>query len=146
MEATPQPALDLARFPHRREFHFGGDPATVTPAVEQMIAFVSANCPADDVAPELSLALQEALANAVVHGCNSDPNKTVDCLVACGPTEVLMILRDPGPGFDPRAIRNPLSSDGLAADHGRGVHMIRELMDEVRYERNGTELQMLKRL
>ena len=56
-----------------------------------------------------------------------------------------IIVRNSGPGFDPGSVANPLESAGLSADHGRGLYMIRQLMDEVRFERCGAEIRMTKR-
>lgn len=94
---------------------------------------------------EVELALQEALANAIVHGCKGDPSKSVHCTVTCHPPSSLEIsIQDPGEGFNPNDIATPCSTEGLTLDHGRGIHMIRTLMDEVRFSRNGTELIMRK--
>jgi serine/threonine-protein kinase RsbW len=94
---------------------------------------------------ELTLALQEALANAVVHGCRRDSSKSLDCWVSHGPGDILIAVRDSGPGFDPDEIPHALAPKQLGADHGRGIHMIRELMDDVHFVRNGAEIHMRKR-
>ncbi|MDP9264193.1 MAG: ATP-binding protein [Acidobacteriota bacterium] len=92
---------------------------------------------------EIGLALQEALANAIVHGCQSDPSKTVTCRVEFPqPAEMLIVVRDSGPGFEPKEVPDPLSPAGLESNHGRGIQLIRGLMDEAHYERGGTELHM----
>ena len=92
---------------------------------------------------EIGLALQEALANAIVHGCKNDHSKTVSCRVECTPpAEMLIVVRDSGPGFEPEKVANPLGADGLQSDHGRGILLIRQLMNEVHFERGGTELHM----
>ncbi len=92
---------------------------------------------------EIGLALQEALANAIVHGCQSDPAKTVSCRVEFPqPKEMVIVVRDSGPGFEPKSILDPLSPEGLESNHGRGIQLIRVLMDEAHYERGGTELHM----
>src|SRR5262249_23093457 len=96
---------------------------------------------------EIGLALQEALANAIVHGCKSDPKLTVTCRVELPqPAEMRIVVRDSGPGFELKEVRDPLSPEGLASDHGRGIRLIRGLMDEAHYERGGTELHMTVRL
>ena len=92
---------------------------------------------------EIGLALQEALANAIVHGCQSDPSLTVTCRVEFPrPQEMLIVVRDSGPGFEPKDVPDPLSAEGLQSNHGRGIRLIRGLMDEAHYERGGTELHM----
>ena len=58
---------------------------------------------------DIELALAEALANAVVHGAKSDPSKVIECDVACDDERgLLIIVRDPGSGFDPAKLPDPL--------------------------------------
>ena len=95
---------------------------------------------------DIELALTEALANAVVHGAKEDSSKIVECIVACDETRgMLIMVRDPGPGFDPAAIPDPCVGENLYSSHGRGIYLINQLMDEVKFHRNGTEIHMVKR-
>ena len=94
----------------------------------------------------IELALSEALANAVVHGAQGDPKKIVECDVACDETHrMLIVVRDPGPGFDPASIPNPVAGQNIYSNHGRGIFLINELMDEVQFKNNGKEIHMLKK-
>jgi serine/threonine-protein kinase RsbW len=93
---------------------------------------------------ELALALQEALANAIVHGSKRDPNKMVECWVSHGHSGILIVVRDSGPGFNPEGVPDPLSRQQLVSDHGRGLLMIRQLVDDVHFQRNGAEIHMRK--
>jgi serine/threonine-protein kinase RsbW len=93
----------------------------------------------------IELALQEAIANAIVHGCEEDPSRNVQVCVACDEERgMLIIIRDPGPGFDPGVIPSPLQGENLYASGGRGIYLINQLMDEVRFEKGGTEIWMRK--
>jgi serine/threonine-protein kinase RsbW len=95
---------------------------------------------------DIELALTEALANAVVHGAKSDPSKIIECDVACDEERgILIVVRDPGTGFDPATIANPCEGQNIYANHGRGIYLINQLMDEVQFHKNGTEIHMLKR-
>lgn len=99
----------------------------------------------DDVMA-VELALQEAVANAIRHGCKNDPTKQLQCCVTCdGDGEVLIVVRDPGSGFDTTAIANPLETANLLKPGGRGIFLINGLMDEVGFSDGGRELQMRKR-
>jgi len=94
---------------------------------------------------QIELALREALANAIVHGCDNDPNKKVECCVACTESsDVMIIVRDPGQGFDLKTVPDPLAAENLSSTHGRGIYLINQLMDEVSFERNGAEIRMRK--
>jgi anti-sigma regulatory factor (Ser/Thr protein kinase) len=92
---------------------------------------------------EIEIALREALANAIKHGCKNDPTKSVQCCVALEEDgELLIVVRDPGPGFDVSTIPNPLEGSGLTKASGRGVFLINQFMDEVQYEDEGREVRM----
>jgi len=94
---------------------------------------------------EICLAVQEAVVNGVVHGCANDPSKMVTCQLRCdGDGRIVIVVTDPGPGFNLKSIADPKQGENLYADHGRGVYLIRELMDEVHFERGGSEIRMWK--
>jgi len=93
----------------------------------------------------IALAVQEALTNAARHGCQEDPSKSIHCQMRGEPRgRILIIISDPGPGFDPHSLPNPKLPDKIYGDHGRGIFLIRQLMDEVRFERGGTVIRMWK--
>jgi serine/threonine-protein kinase RsbW len=118
----------------------------ITPAVEKVMAEVRAMACSKGKEFEIETALREALANAVRHGCRNDPGKSVEVCVACDDSKgMLIIVRDPGPGFDPAAIPSPTVGQNLYRHHGRGIYLINQLMDEVSFEKNGTEIRMRKR-
>jgi serine/threonine-protein kinase RsbW len=92
---------------------------------------------------EVRLALEEALTNAVVHGCRNDPTKEIQCCVLCDQERgMLIVVRDPGPGFDPALVPSPIVGENLFATHGRGIFLINQLVDQVCFERGGTEIHM----
>lgn len=94
----------------------------------------------------VELALSEALANAVVHGAKGDPKKIVECDVAYdGNRGMLIVVRDPGQGFDPSGIPSPVIGENIYSNHGRGIFLINQLMDEVQFKNNGTEIHMVKK-
>ena len=95
---------------------------------------------------EIELALQEALANAIRHGCQGDPTKFIQCLVTYDDAgDVLIVVRDPGPGFEVAGVPNPLEGTNVLKGSGRGIFLINQLMDEVRFAEGGRELRMRKR-
>lgn len=57
---------------------------------------------------------------------------------------VIIVVRDQGPGFDPSRVANPLASENLAAGRGRRIRLRTLAIDEVRFERKGTEIHLHK--
>jgi len=115
----------------------------IPPFIEGVMKIVQSMGCASGKEREVEIALLEALANAVVHGCKNDPTKEIECCVACDESRgLLIVIRDPGQGFDPASIPSPIVGQNLFATHGRGIFLINQLMDEVRYEKGGTEIHM----
>ena len=122
------------------------DRDAVDPVVRSVMNVVRETKCAPGHEDDIELALTEALANAVVHGAKNDPSKIIECDVACDEKQgILIIVRDPGTGFDPSKIANPCQGENIYASHGRGIYLINQLMDEVQFHKNGTEIHMLKR-
>jgi serine/threonine-protein kinase RsbW len=118
----------------------------VDPVVREVMEIVRQMGCADGREDAIELALAEALANAVVHGAKNDPTKIVECDVACDEERgMLIVVRDPGPGFDPHRIPDCCTGQNLYSNHGRGIFLINQLMDEIRFQKNGTEIHMVKR-
>lgn len=94
---------------------------------------------------EIVLAVQEALANAVVHGCKNDASKEVCCrLEQYADGRILIVVSDPGLGYKTGELPDPQRADRIYHDHGRGVYLICQLMDDVSFARNGSEIRMWK--
>jgi serine/threonine-protein kinase RsbW len=118
---------------------------SISPVVAWVMRLVSDTKYASGKEFEIEMALREALANAVLHGCKGDPRKKIECSVT-GDEEngILIVVSDPGDGFDPQGLPCPTVQQNVYSDHGRGIHLINALMDEVRFERNGVEIHMRK--
>jgi serine/threonine-protein kinase RsbW len=95
----------------------------------------------------LAIAVTEIANNAIVHGNKRDPGKKVFVNIAVNGGEVRMTVRDQGVGFDPDKLSNPLDPENLLRESGRGVFIVRSLMDEVLYDfsKGGTEVTIIKR-
>ena len=118
----------------------------VDPVVQKIMSEVRLRQWAPGKEDDIELALSEALANAVVHGCKCDPSKTVECcLMGDKKSGLVIVVRDPGPGFDPAVVPTPTAAENVYSDHGRGIYLINQLMDEVQFHKNGTEIHMIKR-
>jgi anti-sigma regulatory factor (Ser/Thr protein kinase) len=95
----------------------------------------------------VELALQEAVANAIRHGCAGDATKELQCTVTIDTAgEVMITVRDQGTGFDPSKIADPLDPSNLLKSSGRGIFLINGLMDHVEFADGGRELQMRRKI
>jgi serine/threonine-protein kinase RsbW len=145
-EQLPEHDFDPAQLDLRVRVTLAADRKAVDPVVEQVMEYVRRMKNVEGKEDAIELALQEALANAVVHGAKEDPTKVVECIVACDEQRgILIIVRDPGPGFDPQGIPSCTMGENLYSNHGRGIFLINQLMDEVKFHKNGTEIHMVKR-
>ena len=138
--------FDEATLAARLDVTVPGDVKAVTPAVEKIMNVVREMGCAAGKEFEIELALTEALANAIEHGCGGDPRKKAQVCVGCDPDRgLLIVVRDPGAGFDPSQVPSPVEGQQLFATGGRGIFLINRLMDDVRYERGGTEIHLRKK-
>lgn len=121
------------------------DVASISPVVGWVMRLIGELDYAAGKEFEIEMALREALANAILHGCKADPAKNIECSVTGDRDHGLLIeVRDPGAGFDPTSLTSPSDGSNLYSEHGRGIFLINKLMDEVNYEHNGTVIRMRK--
>jgi serine/threonine-protein kinase RsbW len=122
-------------------------PKSISPVVERLMAGVRAWTYAPEKEFAIEIALREALANAILHGCGNDAKLSVECSVSCSKSgELCIVVRDPGPGFDPATVPDPLAEENVRSTHGRGLYLISQVMDRVWFERMGSEIHMVLRL
>jgi serine/threonine-protein kinase RsbW len=127
-----------------REFVIPGHPDQIARARSEILGFLEEQgCP-EESCFDIAMALQEALANAVIHGCKQNESLTVNVQVKTNGQGATVVVQDPGPGFDLARVRDPASVDGLVAQSGRGLAMMRAYMDDVTFARGGSEVRMHK--
>ena len=120
--------------------------AAISPFVDQLMRFILKFRSADGSETDIEMALQEALANAVIHGNGENSYKRVYVACRCYMDgEVLITVRDEGQGFDSNAIPDPTSQENLLFTHGRGIYVMKTLMDEVYFEEGGAVVMMRKK-
>lgn len=85
----------------------------------------------------------EALANAMIYGNGSDPDKRVRVEVELSSRAVALHVHDEGNGFDDSGVPDPTLPENLDRGGGRGIFLIRELMDEVQYNPPGNSVRMV---
>jgi serine/threonine-protein kinase RsbW len=121
--------------------------SAISPLVERLMRLIEgSHCVAGEE-HAVQLALREALNNAVVHGNRLDAHKLVHVRCRCKVGKgISVIVADQGQGFDPRTVPDSLTVENLEAEHGRGIRLMKFVMDEVSFQQRGTEVHMCKRL
>ena len=137
--------MDPDRLSTRLDLSFPGRLEAIPPIVDRIMGVVREEGCAAGSEFEIEVALDEALANAVKHGCRFNAEKSIHVSVLCEADRgLLLIVRDPGDGFELTAIPSPVVGERVFASHGRGIFLINRLMDEVHYTKGGTEIWMRK--
>jgi serine/threonine-protein kinase RsbW len=120
--------------------------ALISPFADQLMHFISKFRSADGTEADIEMALHEALANAVIHGNGENSCKRIYVACRCYlDGEVSITVRDEGRGFDSSKVLDPTFLENLLFTHGRGIYLMKTLMDEVSFEEGGAVVMMRKK-
>jgi CheY-like chemotaxis protein/anti-sigma regulatory factor (Ser/Thr protein kinase) len=154
------------------QFRVENDPALIPPLVGRLKESFSDITSCDETTVlRLSIALREAILNAMDHGNleldsalreqdgsayerladerrRQAPYKDrwVHITVRETPREAVYVIRDEGPGFDPSSLPDPTDPANMEKASGRGLLLIRTFMTEVRYNESGNEITLVRRV
>jgi len=92
----------------------------------------------------LKLSIEEALINAIKHGNKMDPHLMVEVNLEAKDDQLIIQIKDQGEGFDFKNLPDPTQNDRLEKTSGRGVFLMRHLMDEVEFLDCGRIVKMVK--
>lgn len=90
--------------------------------------------------------LTEAIANAMLYGNRDDPEKRVRVEVSLSGRQLRARVTDQGGGFDPTTIPDPTRPENIEKPGGRGLFLMRQLLDEVSFNARGNEVTLVLRL
>jgi serine/threonine-protein kinase RsbW len=85
----------------------------------------------------------EAVTNAIVHGNNNDPQKNVTIEVIKEDKKLTIIVEDEGNGFDLNKVPDPTKPDYIEKPDGRGIFLMKNLTDDVEFEKNGAVVKLI---
>jgi len=93
---------------------------------------------------ELSLAVIEAVGNAIRHGNKFDKSKYVTILIKIYKKIISITVKDEGEGFDINKVDDPTKPENLLKTSGRGIYIMKNIMKEfsVHSDKNGTTVLM----
>jgi serine/threonine-protein kinase RsbW len=98
---------------------------------------------------DIAISVTELVTNGIVHANKLIPEKTVKVTIAKKNSAIEIVITDQGDGFDPDAIDNPIEDENLLKEVGRGVFIVKSLMDEVVFDSvpgKGTTVTMTKHI
>ena len=101
--------------------------------------------PPQDTRVNIPLACDEAITNAIVHGNESDPGKKVNIQIYISPNRFRIRVRDEGKGFKLEDVSNPTRGEALLRASGRGVYLMRNIMDSVEFKEGGRVVELEKK-
>jgi CheY-like chemotaxis protein len=153
-------------------FSLENDPDLIAPLVAHLQGGAARLEGMDETARmQLGVALHEGLLNAMYHGnleissdlrergegaflaaaeqrrrCSPHRDRRVHVKATMTPSEAVFVIRDEGPGFNPETIPDPTAPANLSKASGRGILLMRTLVDDMHYNATGNELTLIKRL
>jgi serine/threonine-protein kinase RsbW len=119
--------------------------AAISPFVDKLMILLRKCGCVPEGESDIEIALREALANAIIHGNKENPGKHVAVCCGCKADEVSFAVKDEGRGFDINNMPDPTALENRGLAHGRGIYLMKTLMDEVRFEEGGVLVRMRKR-
>ncbi len=100
----------------------------------------------EDTASQIAMVSREAAVNAVIHGNKYDSAKHVNASFEITDKALTIQIADEGPGLDTDTIPDPLAPENILRTSGRGIFLMRAIMDEVHFRMlsPGTEIKLVK--
>lgn len=118
--------------------------SAVAPAVERILDAVKEADLSDDQVHDLAVAVAEALSNAAVHGNALQPDASVRVVVEVTPRRSAVVdVKDSGRGFDFSAISDPTDPSRILIPGGRGVFLMRRLVDQLEFSDHGSRVRLV---
>ncbi len=120
-------------------------------SIEHAVEYVMRRCPGCDshrhrMTLNFRVGLTEALSNAMLYGNGHDPSKRVRVEISVDNGAITARITDQGCGFDPAAVPDPTAPENLMKPGGRGLFLMRELLDEVKFNDEGNCVTLVLRL
>lgn len=113
--------------------------AEVEPFVLQLVKEYSIN---EELFGNMLITLTEAVSNAIIHGNRAKSDKKVFICTNCCADKIAFTVEDEGIGFNPDTLPDPTAPENILNPGGRGVFLMRQLSDCVRFHKNGRVVEL----
>lgn len=124
---------------------FPSDP-DILPEIESYVVKVATEAKLnEDKFNNLALSVAEAASNCILHGNKLDKNKEVEITIKYDDKKMEITFKDQGSGFDLKDIPDPTKPENILKDSGRGIHIMKSFLDDLRYNftPTGTEVTLV---
>lgn len=115
--------------------------------VNRLVSFLTTEFgfPPEDCKVNLPMVMDEALSNAIIHGNKNREDLKVHIRIYISFHRIIIQVEDQGEGFVPESETDPTDHENVYKGSGRGLYLIRELMDEVEFKKDGRVIEMKKK-
>jgi len=136
--------MNLEAQPWTKEFIFPSDMGTAHAIIEEVMGLVRTNQWNDKDVFAIELVLEESLTNAVKHGNQADPSKSVRFGFKLSENTFYARVEDEGSGFDPETLADPREPSNQMATSGRGILLVRHFATRIQWSGNGNTIEFEK--
>jgi len=130
----------------KKTFKIKSNLKEIDPLVNNILSCLKNDNVNDEVLHDVKLASQEAIINAVKHGNKLNPQMSVMVDFNYSKGTIKITVQDEGKGYDYANLPDPTLEENIIKGYGRGVFLIRKLMDEVNFNKTGNRVEMIKRI
>ena len=130
----------------KRLLRVASETSQVSKVREIFLADMGKCCLSPETLFSIRLCLEEALINAITHGNKRDAAKKVSVQWTVSLKKIRVCIRDEGAGFQYRRVPSPVKKERLLFQSGRGLFIIKKMMDEVTFNRKGNAITFSKYL
>lgn len=130
----------------KRNFEIGNDALELKKVSGELLHVLKEKQVSEEIIFDVHVSLEEALRNAMMHGNKEIDGKKVVVLIEVNDNVVRVSVEDEGEGFDINKVPDPTSEENLLKESGRGVYLIKHLMDRVDYLNGGRKVIMEKNI
>jgi serine/threonine-protein kinase RsbW len=112
--------------------------------IEKLVDEISEQCKlSSDIYGKILIATIEAVNNSIVHGNKFDINKTVEVAVQISQSSIHIYVKDEGDGFDFEEVPDPTKPENIENVSGRGVFLMKNLADDIKFQMNGSHVELI---
>ena len=125
-------------------FKIESNPKEIPPVLEKILGLLKQENISSEILHDIKLATEEAIINAMKHGNKFNEALPVVVDFEHSGGKISISVEDKGAGYDYKKVPDPTLDENITRGHGRGVFLIRKIMDEVSLSKTGNRIEMVK--